>query len=148
MLVTTRHLSSLLAASGIRHHVDREEDSIRVVFVTTGYLNRRSERLAILRVEAADGGRRCRVVLDRAFAAGRAAAATCLALCRASEAIPSVRVEPDGEGRAFRLVAEMPVEDGDLTAGQLCTLLDAVVAAAENGQSIIASRSCAGRKAA
>ncbi|MFM8413256.1 MAG: hypothetical protein ACKOCX_00870 [Planctomycetota bacterium] len=148
MLVTTRHLSSLLAASGIRHHVDREEDSIRVVFVTTGYVNPRAERLAILRVEVADRGRRCRVTLDRAFAAGRSAAATCLALCRGLGEVPFARVELDAPGRAFRLVAEMPMEDGGLTAGQLCTLLDSVVAAAEAGQAVLGTRSYAARKAA
>lgn len=75
MLVTTRHVSALLTAAGIRHHLDREEDSLRVVFVTTDSLSPRSERLTILRLDVADQGRRCRVTLDRAFAFGRSAAA-------------------------------------------------------------------------
>ena len=148
MLVTTRHVSALLAAAGIRHHVDREQDAIRVVFVTTGYLSLRSERLAILRVDVADQGRRCRVTLDRAFATGRHPAATCLALCRGIGEVPLARVEVDADGRAFRLVADLTVEDGDLTAGQLCALLDSVVAAAERGQAALGARVGAARKAA
>ena len=148
MIVTTRSVSTLLAAAGIRHHVDREQDALRVVFVTTGYLNPRAERLAILRVDVADRGRRCRVTLDRAFATGRHPAATCLALCRGIGEVPFARMELDAEGRTFRLVADLPVEDGDLTAGQLCTLLDAVVAAAERGQAALDMRSGAARKAA
>lgn len=148
MLVTTRHVSGLLTASGIRHHVDREQDSIRVVFVTTRYVNPRAERLAILRVSVVEQGRRCRVALERAFTAGRTAAARCLALCRGLRDIPFARVELDAAGRAFHLVAEMPVEDGGLTAGQLCMLLDAVVATAELGQAAIGTRSGITRKAA
>lgn len=149
MVVTIRRLSALLTATGIRHHVDREEDSIRMLFATTHYVSPRGERLAIVRVSVADRGHRCRVSLERAFAAGRDAAATCLALCRGLDDVPLARVEHDAAGRSFRLVAELPlVDDGDLTAAHLCTLLDAVVAAAESGQAAIGDCARVGREAA
>lgn len=148
MIVTTRRLSTLLAAAGIRHHRDDEEDSIRAVFVTTQYVSPRAERLAILTITVVDRGRRCRVTLERAFPAGRTAAATCLGLCRGLGDVPLARVEHDAAGRAFRLVAEMAVEDGDLTAAQLCALIDAVVSAAERGAAATVTRLSADRKAA
>ena len=148
MFVTTRRLSTLLAAAGIRHHHDGEEDSIRAVFLTTQYVSPRAERLAILTLTVVDRGRRCRVVLERAFPAGRNAAATCLELCRVLGDVPLARLEHDTAGRAFRLVAEAAVEDGELTAGQLCALVDAVVSAAERGAAAIVTRPSADRKAA
>ena len=140
MAVTIEELASLCAAAGLRHHVDAEEEAIRVVFVTQDYVNARAERLAILRVETAEHGRRCRVVLDRAFATGRHAAAACLAACNAMRDVPIVRLEHDATSRSLRLVAEMPVEDGIVTPRQLFALLDHVVEAAEAAHSIAGAR--------
>jgi hypothetical protein len=131
MAVTIGDLATLCVAGGLRHHVDAEEETIRVVFVTRDYVNARGERLAILRIETAEHGRRCRVVLDRAFATGRRAAAICLAACDATRDVPLVRLEHDATSRSLRLVAEMPVEDGTVTARQLFALVDHVVEAAE-----------------
>lgn len=141
MPVTIEMLSQVLSAGGIRHHVDVEEQAIRVIFVTRRYVSPRSEKLAILRVEAADGGGLCRAVLERAFAGGQRATDTCFAICTALAGVPLVRVEPDPKGDAFRLVADLPVADGDPTPGQLCAILDAVVEGAEACQAAIATRS-------
>jgi hypothetical protein len=148
MPVTIEMLSQLLASGGVRHHLDSDEGAIRVVFVTRTYLSPRSERLAILRVEAAEGGCLCRVALERAFSGGTRVAATCLAVCEAVAGVPLARVEPDSESRSLRLVAELPVEDGNVTPRQLFALLDAVVEAAEAGQAAIATRKPRGRDVA
>lgn len=145
MPVTTGHLASLLASSGIRHHADVEQGVIRVVLVTRRYLNLRSERLAILEVRAIDAGNRCRVSLAPAFRAGRLVAEDCVTLCGAAGAV--VAVEPDEGSGLLSLAAEMPIEDGTVTARQLAALIDAVVAAAEAGQAAIASnRGAAGER--
>jgi len=140
MAVTIEMLSHLLAAGGVRHHLDQDDQAIRVVFVTRQYLSPRSERLAILRVEAAEGGSLCRVVLERAFVGGPRAAARCLAICEALGRVPLAWVEHDSERRSLRLLAELPVEDGDLTPRQLFALLDAVIEGAEAGQAAVAAR--------
>lgn len=137
MALSLQMLTSLLATGGIRHHLDAEAGTIRVVFVTHGYRNPRLERLAILGIEAVDGGRRCRIALERAFAAGQDARATCLALCQVAGEIPLARVEYDQSSETLRLVAEFPVEDGNLTSRQLFAMLDAVVEAAEVGHGAI-----------
>jgi hypothetical protein len=137
MPVTIELVSQLLSSGGIRHHVDTDEQTIRVVFVTRRYLSPRSEHLAILRVEAAEGGSLCRVVLERAFGGGSSTAATCLAICEAIADVPLVRVEHDFQSRSLRLVAELPVEDGTITPRQLFAQLDAVVEAAEAGQAAV-----------
>lgn len=134
MVLTLDHLSRLLAAGRIRHHVDRDETVIRVAFVTHGYRNPRSERLAILGIAPVEGGSRCRVSLERAFDAGHDARATCLTLCRAIGETPLACVQFDAASETLRLVAEIPIEDGSLTPRQLFAMLDAVVAAAESGQ--------------
>lgn len=144
MAVTIQGVSALLASGGIRHHVDDEDRSIRVVVVTRRYRNPRSEKLAILRIDTAGAGGRCRVSLDRAYVAARGAAAVCLTLCRAIADVPMAAVAYDPGSKALRLRAEIPVEDGDLAPGQLFALIDAVVEAAETGQVAIE----AGRAAA
>lgn len=140
MAVTIDELATLCGVAGLRHHLDAEEGVVRVVLVTKCYVNPRAERLAIMRIEAAEAGTRCRVALERAFALERRAAATCLALCRATSDVPLVRLEHDEASRSLRLVAEMPIEDGQVTPRQLCALIDGVVAAAEAGQQALATR--------
>lgn len=120
-----------LVAEGVRHHVDVEEQAIRVVFLTSHYRNLRGERLAIVRIEAPDEGHRCRVSLERAFAPGDDPNVTCARYCRLAAAMPLVGVEFDVDRGNVRLVTEMPVEDGSLTRLQLLTMVDRIVEAAE-----------------
>jgi len=120
-----------LAAEGVRHHVDVEEQAIRVAFLTRHYRNLRGERLAIVRIEAPDEGHRCRVSIERAFAVGEDSATACERLCRLAAAMPLVGVEFDADREDLRLVAEMPVEDGTLSRLQLLSMVDRVVEAAE-----------------
>lgn len=120
-----------LAAEGVRHHVDAEEQVIRVVLLTDHYRNLRGERLAIVRIEVPDEGHRCRVSMERAFAPGDDPDVGCGRLCRLAAATPLVGVEFDADRADLRLVAEMPVEDGSLTRLQLLSMVDRVVEAAE-----------------
>lgn len=122
--------ATLLAREGVRHHVDVTEGVVRTVFVTRHYRNPRGERLAIVRIDTPDDGRRCRVSLPRAFPANADPAGTCLALCRLAADTPAVGVELDAE-EGVRLVVETIVEDGRLTPLQLVSMIDRVVAAAE-----------------
>jgi len=92
------------------------------------YRNLRGERLAI---ETPDEGHRCRVSIDRAFAAGADPAAVCVRLCRLAADTPLIGVEFDAEREDLRMVAEMPVEDGAVTRLQLLSLVDRLVEAAE-----------------
>jgi hypothetical protein len=147
MAVTVEAFAKLCAAGGLRHHHDAAEGVVRVVLVTQCYINPRAERLAILRIEAAEAGTRLRVVLDRAFATGQRPAATCLAVCQAASDVPFVRLELDRESSSMRLVAEMPLEDGQVTARQLFALVDSVVAAAEAGQQALYARKRGSRAA-
>jgi hypothetical protein len=140
MAVTIGELAELCSAGGLCHHLDAEEGAIRVVFVTHDYVNARGERLAILRIEVFEGGTRCRVVLERAFATGRRAAATCLALCEATGDQHLVRIEHDQANCSLRLAAAMPVEDGAVTPRQLFSLIDGLVHAAEAGQQALTAR--------
>jgi hypothetical protein len=152
MSVTIESLSTMLSGGGIRHHVDGEEQVIRVALVTGRYRNLRAERLAILQIAVADSGERCRVSLERAFAADRDQAATCLTLCRAITAVPLVRVECGPTGHALCLAAELAIEDAAISPRQLFALIDRVVEAAEVGQAAIAadpgSRRAAARRPA
>jgi hypothetical protein len=140
MAVTVGEFAKLCAAGGLRHHHDAQEGVVRVVLVTKCYVNPRGERLAIVRIEAADAGARCRVVLERAFAGGQRPAATCLAVCQATSDVPFVRIEHDQASRCLRLVAGLPIEDGQVTARQLFALVDGIVAAAEAGHRALAAR--------
>jgi len=131
MAVSLRTCAELLAAERVRHHVDLEEHVIRVVLVTREYRNLRDEKLAILQVAVPDEGRRCRVTIERAFAVGADAAATCLELCRAAADTPTVGVEFDADFDNLRMVVETVVEDGDLSRRQLISMVDALKEAAE-----------------
>jgi len=131
MPTSLRECAQALAAEGVRHHVDVEEQAIRVAFLTRHYRNLRGERLAIVRIEAPDEGHRCRVSIERAFAVGEDPAAACERLCRLAAAMPLVGVEFDADREDLRLVAEIPVEDGTLSRLQLLSMVDRVVEAAE-----------------
>ncbi len=139
MSVTIESLSTMLSGGGIRHHVDGEEQVIRVALVTGRYRNLRAERLAILQIAVPDSGERCRVSLERAFASDRELAAICLTLCRAIAAVPLVRVECGPTGHTLCLAAELAVEDAAVSPRQLFALIDRVVEAAEAGQAAIAA---------
>jgi hypothetical protein len=84
-------------------------------------------------------GYRCRVTLERAFPAGRSAAATCLTLCRLAAETPLVGVEYDAAAESLRIVAEAVVEDGSLTRLQLLSMIDRVVEAAEAWQAALST---------
>lgn len=131
--------AELLSKERVRHHVDAEQSVIRAVFVTRNYKNMRGERLAIAQITTPDDGRRCRVTMERAFAVGPDAAATCLALCRAAADTPLVGVEFDADCENLRMVIETAVEDGRLTRLQLLAMVDALVEAAEIWQSAVSS---------
>jgi len=123
--------AEILSTERVRHHVDVEHNVIRVVFVTRHYRNLRGEKLAIAQIAAPDDGRRCRITIERAFAPGPDAAATCLALCQAACDTPLVGIEFDADCENLRLVAETVVEDGGLTRRQLLSMVNSVVEAAE-----------------
>jgi len=131
MAVSLQHCAELLKAARVRHHLDVEQGVIRVVRVTREYRSPRDEKLAILQVATPDDGRRCRVTIERAFAVGPDAAATCLQLCRAAADTPVVGVEFDADFDNLRMVVEAVVEDGALTRRQLVSMIDSVVEAAE-----------------
>jgi len=131
MAVSLELCADVLSEQRLRHHVDREQQVIRLVFVTRGYRNLRGERLLIAQLTAPDDGRRCRIAVERAFAVGPSPEMTCLRLCRAAAETPLVGVEFDAEFENVRLVTEVVVEDGSLTKLQLLTMIDAVVGAAE-----------------
>ena len=139
--------ADVLSEQRLRHHVDREQQIIRLVFVTRSYRNLRGERLLIAQLTTPDEGRRCRVAVERAFPAGPSPEATCLRLCRAAAETPLVGVEFDADFENVRLVAETVVEDGSLTKLQLLAMVDAVVGAAECWQAALAdvSRTAAGQ---
>lgn len=127
----------LLAEQGLKHHLDVEEEVIRVVHVTRAYRNARSEKLVILSLESPDEGNRLRARISFAFPPGEDPARLCLLLCRLASDTPLVAVEFDSEREDLRLVAEMPVIDGSVTARQLLALIDGLVAAAEEWQVVI-----------
>jgi hypothetical protein len=139
--------AEVLSEQRLRHHVDQEQQVIRLVFMTRSYRNLRGERLLIAQLTLPDEGRRCRISVERAFAAGPSPEKTCLRLCRAAAETPLVGVEFDADFENVRLVAEVVVEDGSLTKLQLLAMVDAVVGAAECWQSALSdvSRSAAGR---
>lgn len=122
----------MLSAAGIRHHVDVEQDVIRVIFVTRGYRNRRGERLAVVQIDTPGDGEFCRVVIPRAFPVAADPAAASLRCARLAAETPLVGFGYDSDHDDLRLVAEMPVEDGVMTPRQLLSLLDWIVEAAES----------------
>jgi len=129
--------ADFLSKERVRHHVDVEQQIIRLVFVTRHYRNLRGERLVIAQIAVPDEGRRCRVTIERAFSPGADAAATCLALCRAASDTPLVGVEFDAECENVRMVIETVVEDGGVTRLQLLSMVDSLVEAAEAWQSAV-----------
>ncbi|NDC62963.1 MAG: hypothetical protein EBZ59_03030, partial [Planctomycetia bacterium] len=120
-----------LSDEGIRHHVDAEQDTIRIVLVTRRYRNLRGERLLVMTLETPDDGRRCRLSVIRAFATGGDVPATCLALCRLAADTPLVSAEFDADFDDLRMVVETAVEDGELTRQQLVAMVDRLAEAAE-----------------
>jgi hypothetical protein len=131
MPISLADLSSLVSEGKLRHHVDAEEGVIRVVLVTRGYRNPRGEHLAIVTIRPADEGRSYRATIERAFPLADDAAAACLAACGVAATIPLVAVEHDCVAGCLRLVAEMPVEDGEVTSAQVGALVDRLVEGAE-----------------
>lgn len=121
----------VLTAAGIRHHLDTDEAAIRVVFVTRRYVNGRGEKLVIVKLEPLDDGRRLRASIARAFPAGDDPASMAIVLCRLAAGTPLVAAEFDEDRDGWRLVTDVAVEDGRLTARQVCSMLDHLVEAAE-----------------
>lgn len=143
MAFTIECCAEVLSRERLRHHFDREEGVIRLVFVTRHYRNLRGEHLAIAQIAAPDEGRRCRVTIERAFAPGTDAAATCMALCCAAADTPLVGVEFDADCENIRLVTEAVVEDGGLTKLQLLAMVDGLIGAAETWQACSMHREAA-----
>lgn len=131
MAVSLEQLSDLLAKVGLRHHLDREEATLHVLLTTRRYVNARGERLAFVRITAADEGRLCRATIERAVPTGHDPAATCLAVCGAVADVPLAGIEHDRATNSLRLVAEIPVEDGTLTPAQLGAVVDSLAVGAE-----------------
>lgn len=131
MPVTLADCSHMLAAEGVRHHVDAHQGVIRAVFVTRHYHNLRGERLAVMQIEAPDDGQRFRIVIPRAFAVGDDIAATCLVACRLAADTPLVGIEYDADFEDLRMVVEAAVNDGELTSQQVLSMVDQLVAAVE-----------------
>lgn len=131
-----------LAEEGVRHHIDTEEQAIRVAFVTRHYRNLRGERLAIVRIETPDDGHRCRVSIGRAFAVGADPDAACGRLCRLAADTPLIGLEFDADQEDLRMVAEIPVEDGALTRLQLLSMVDRLIEAAEVWHFALAPAAC------
>ena len=104
MPTSVEECASFLRRLKMRHHVDREQALIRLVFVTHGYRNLRDEKLVIVEVETLDEGQRVRACIPRAFAPGGDPAAVCLAACRLAADTPLVGVEFDAECEDLRLV--------------------------------------------
>jgi hypothetical protein len=139
MPISLTVLADLVSQVGLRHHLDAEEGVIRILLVTTDYRNIRGENLVIVTVRPAAGGRTCQAAIERAFSLAADAAAACLAACGVAATIPLVAVEHDGLAGCLRLVAEMPVEDSDVTAAQVGALVDRVVEGAEAIQAAFAT---------
>ena len=139
MPTSLSQISKLLAGDGVRHHIDAEQGVIRAVFVSRCYKNLRGERLLVVHIETPDDGCRCRVSVPRAFAATGDVAATCIALCQLAADTPLVSAEFDADFEDLRMVVETVVEDGDLTALQLLSMIDRLVEAAEIWAPTIAS---------
>lgn len=122
----------LLVRSGIRHHVDRDEGVIRIVFLTRCYRNLRGERLAIVTLAATADGRACHASIERAFAVGDDPAATCLTACRLARQTPEVAVVVDHDATSISIGVSTIVEGSRLTAPQLLAMIDTLVMTAED----------------
>jgi len=145
MPISLSQCADFLACEGVRHHVDDEQDVIRIVFVTQRYRNLRGEKLLVMTLETPDDGQRCRVSVRRAFAAGEDVAATCLAMCRLAADTPLVSPEFDADFEDLRMIVEMVVEDGTLTSLQLLSMVDRLVEAAEVWSVVLSNAESPGR---
>lgn len=130
--------AQLLSQQGLRHHADRDEAVIRLVFVTRQYRNLRGEKLVVMGIEAPDEGHRVRLCISRAFASTHDPAAVCLAACRLAADTPLVAVEFDPDTDDLRMVVEAAVEDGSLAPLQLMSMIDRLVEAAEVWSTVLA----------
>lgn len=148
MPMSLKRCAEILKRESVRHHVDHEEQAIRIAFVTHSYRNLRGEKLAIVRLEAPDDGHRCRASIERAFSSAGDVAATCLAACRLAAETPLVHAEFDADFENLRMVVETVVEDGDLTPLQLMSMIDRLVEAAEEWQAAMVASRGADRTAA
>lgn len=148
MPVSLKGCSRLLNLESVRHHVDDDEEAIRIVFVTRSYRNLRGEKLAIVRLETPDDGHRCRASIERAFASGDDIAAKCTRMIRLAADTPLVHAEYDADFENLRMVVETVVEDGSLTQLQLMSMIDRLVEAAEVWHASMSSLGTAGRSAA
>lgn len=148
MPVSLQGCSEMLAAEAVRHHVDTDEQAIRIAFVTRSYRNLRGEKLAIVRLEMPDDGHRCRASIERAFCCGGDIAATCMLLICLTADTPLVHAEYDADFENLRMVVETVVEDGTLTRLQLMSMIDRLVEAAEVWQASLDSRRTTSRTAA
>lgn len=148
MPITLTQCAEILAGEAVRHHVDDDEQAVRIAFVTRKYRNLRGERLAIVRLETPDNGYRCRASIERAFACEGDMAAICMTACELAAATPLVSVEFDQPCENLRLVVETAVEDGTLTPLQVMSMVDRLVEAAEMWHAVIEGGADARRSAA
>ena len=148
MPICLKQCATMLAAEAVRHHVDEEEDAIRIAFVTHAYRNLRGEKLVIVRLEMPDEGHRCRASIERAFGCDGDIAATCMIMTRLSADTPLVHAEYDADHENLRMVVETVVEDGSLTRLQLMSMIDRLVEAAEVWHVSLENRQRSGRAAA
>lgn len=132
--------AQLLSQQGLRHHVDRDEAVIRLVFVTRQYRNLRGEKLIVMSIETPDEGHRVRLSISRAFASTHDPAAVALGACRLAADTPLVAVEFDPDSDDLRMVVEAAVEDGSLAPLQLMAMIDRLVEAAETWSSVLGAR--------
>lgn len=131
MALNLDELTTLLGQQGLRHHVDGEQEVIRVVFATETYHNLRGERLAIVTLSTPDKGRILRGTIERAFAPGADVPRACELLCEMAAVTPLVGLEYDRDCDNLRIVAECGVEDSRPTARQVVSLVGRLVDAAE-----------------
>lgn len=131
MPLTLKDCAEALQQACLRHHVDAEEQVIRLVLVTKRYRNRRGEHLAIATISIQDGGHRLRLSLERAFEAGSDPAGACLLACCCAAATPLVAVEYDADFDNLRLVIESVVGEQGADSATLASLVEKLVAAAE-----------------
>ena len=136
--------AKVVAETGLRYHHDEAEQVIRLVFVTSRYLNRRGEHLAVVSLAMPADGERLRASIERAISSGDNPAATCLAACRFAAGVPLVGIEYDDEFDNLRLVVESPLADGRLTPLQIRTMIDRLVDAAEIWQAVQERQQAAG----
>lgn len=148
MAVCLTRCSEMLSEESVRHHIDDEEGVIRVAFVTRSYCNLRGEKLAIVRLETPDDGRRCRASIERAFPCNGDIAKTCMVMTCLAADTPLVHAEFDADFENLRMVVETVVEDGELTTLQVMSMIDRLVEAAESWHGSVACERQSGRLAA